>query len=91
LENPTTSLHALALDNDKAFAGQRVIFYAPGLDANFTTPYISQDKGTIENRIGQIRHLPHKKTCLRKIFHHCVLQVEGFLDNGPVREFIQNT
>lgn len=33
-------------------------------DTYFTRPYTSQDKGTVENRIGQLRRIFPKKTDL---------------------------
>jgi IS30 family transposase len=54
------TLHTLTFDNDKAFAGHRAIGLALGLETYFTRPYTSQDKGTVENRIGQIRCFPPK-------------------------------
>jgi len=47
-------LRTQTFDNDKAFAEHQAIGLALGLETYFTKPY-SQDKGTVENRIGQIR------------------------------------
>jgi len=54
-------LHTLTYDNDKAFAGHRAIGLALGLETYFTRPYTSQDIGTVENRIGQIRRFAPKR------------------------------
>lgn len=50
------------IDNDKAFAEHPQI--ARQLDTNvyFTRPYNSQDKGTVENRIGVISTKIHYVT-----------------------------
>ena len=84
-------MHALTFDNDKAFARHRAKGLALGLETYFTRPYTSQDKGTVENRIGQIRRFFPKKTDLREISHHRVRQVEEFLNNRPVRKFKYKT
>ena len=87
LHKETYPLHTLAFDNDRAFAGHRATGLALGLETYFTRPYTSQEKGTVENRIGQIRRfIPKKKTDLREISHHRVRQVEEFLNNRPVRK-----
>jgi IS30 family transposase len=61
LNKETYPLHTLTFDNDKAFAGHRPIGLALGLETYFTRPYTSQDKGTVENRIGQIRRFFPKR------------------------------
>ena len=91
LHKATYPLHTLTFDNDKAFAGHQAIGLALGLETYFTRPYTSQDKGTVENRIGQIRRFFPKKTDLREISHHRVRQVEEFLNNRPVRKFKYKT
>ncbi len=53
----------------------------------FTRPYTSQDKGTVENRIGAIRRFCPKKTDLKLIGVNRIKQVEYFLNNRPVRKF----
>ena len=85
LYKATYPLHILTFDNDKAFAGHQAIGLALGLETYFTRPYTSQNKGTAENRIGQIRQFIFKKTDLREISHHRVRQVDEFLNNIPVR------
>ena len=87
LHKATYPLHTLTYDNDKAFAGHRAIGLALRLETYFTRPYTSQDKGTVENRIGQIRRFIPKNTDLREISHHRVRQVEEFLNNRLVRRF----
>jgi IS30 family transposase len=86
LNKETYPLHTLTFDNDKAFAGHRAIGLALGLETYFTRPYTSQDKGTVENRIGQIRRFSPKKTDLREISHHRVRQVQEFVNNRPLRK-----
>jgi IS30 family transposase len=87
LHKATYPLHTLTFDNDKAFAGYQAIGLALFLETYFTRPYTSQDKGTVENRIGQIRRFFPKKTDIREISHHRVRKVKEFLNNRPVRKF----
>lgn len=53
----------------------------------FTRPYTSQDKGTVENRIGVIRRFFPKKTDLRKISEQRIKEVEKLLNYRPIRKF----
>ena len=57
----------------------------------FTRPYTSQDKGTVENRIGQIRRYFPKKTDLSILTTDQVKRVEKLLNNRPVRKFNYKT
>ncbi len=45
-----------------AFSKHELIAQSLDVDAYFTRPYTSQDKGTVENRIGVIRRFYPKKT-----------------------------
>lgn len=54
-------LHTITFDNDKGFANHIDVAYALNVNTYFTRPYTSQDKGTVENRIGQIRRFFPKK------------------------------
>ncbi len=56
-----------------------------------TRPYTSQDKGTVENRIGQIRRFFPKKTDLNLVTDGQVKSVERLLNNRPVRKFDYKT
>lgn len=47
-------IHTLTFDNDLAFADHESIAKHPNVKTYFTRPYTSQDKGSVENRIGQI-------------------------------------
>ncbi len=53
----------------------------------FTILNLTQDKGTIENRIGLIRRFFSKKTDLRKISHQRIKEVENLINNRAVRKF----
>jgi transposase, IS30 family len=57
------------------------------VDTYFTRPYTSQDKGTVENRIGVIRRFFPKKTDLTFITDQEVQRVEDNINNKPIRKF----
>lgn len=80
-------LKTVTFDNDKAFSMHKVVSEKLGVDAYFTRPYTSQDKGTVENRIGVIRRFFPKKTDLTFISNQDVQRVEDNINNRPVRKF----
>ena len=60
-------------------------------DTYFIRPYTSQDIGTVENRIGQLRRFFPKKTDLSMVTSDQVKRVERLLNNRPVRKFNYKT
>ena len=91
LSDSSYELHTLTFDNDKAFTDHIEIGKELHVDTYFTRPYTSQDKGTVENRIGVIRRFFPKKTDLTFITHQQVKEVEQKLNNRPVRKFNYQT
>ena len=87
LEQVEYPMHTVTFDNDLGFANHREVAEALNVDTYFTRPYTSQDKGTVENRIGQIRRFFPKKTDLSTVTNKQVKQVEKLLNNRPVRKF----
>lgn len=81
----------LTFDNDKAFINHSVFRKILGVQTYFTRPYTSQDKGTVENRIGVLRRFFPKKTDLTFVTHLEVAQAEKKLNNRPVRKFNYQT
>lgn len=77
----------LTFDNGKEFALHQEIGQLLNAKTYFTRPYTSQDKGTVENRIGVIRRFFPKKTDLRKISDERIKEVERLLNYRPVRKF----
>lgn len=73
----------LTLDNDQSFAHH----YRIGVDTYFTNPYSSQEKGSVENRIGLIRMYFPKKTDFTKVTAADVRKVENAINNRPMRMF----
>ncbi len=80
-------VHTLTFDNDKAFSEHKSIGEKLGADTYFTRPYTSQDKGTVENRIGVIRRFLPKKTDLSVINAQQIRQIENKINNRPVRKY----
>lgn len=77
----------ITFDNGKEFAGHQEIAKEFNLKTYFTTPYTSQEKGTVENRIGVIRRFFPKKTDLRNVSNERIKQVELSINNRPIRKF----
>lgn len=79
--------HTLTFDNDKAFSCHMQVAKLMNVKTYFTRPYTSQDKGTVENRIGVIRRFLSKKTNLNFVTENMVKQIEEKINNRPVRKF----
>ena len=77
----------LTFDNDKAFSCHTKVANRMDVKTFFTRPYTSQDKGTVENRIGVIRRFFPKKTDLTFVSNKQVLEVERKINNRPIRKF----
>ena len=77
----------LTFDNDLAFAGHEIIANSFKLKTYFTRPYTSQDKGTVENRIGVIRRFIPKNTNLATISSAKIKSIETKINNRPIRKF----
>jgi IS30 family transposase len=84
---PKAFIKTVTVDNDKAFANHQSL--AQKLDAKvyFTRPYTSQDKGTVENRIGVIRRFFPKGTDLRAVSRQRINTVQRYINTRPVRKF----
>lgn len=79
--------HTLTFDNDRAFCCHERISLIKKIKTFFTRPYTSQDKGTVENRIGVIRRFFPKQTDLTMITNEEVEKVEQLINNRPVKKF----
>jgi IS30 family transposase len=84
---PKAFIKTLTFDNDKGFANHQKIGRKLDADVYFTRPYTSQDKGTVENRIGVIRQFFPKGTDLREVSTQQIKTVERHLNNRPIRKF----
>lgn len=87
LQSVKTQIHTLTFDNDLAFAQHEKLANLLNVKTYFTRPYTSQDKGTVENRIGVIRRFFPKGTDMTKIHANTILSIERKLNNRPVRKF----
>lgn len=83
-------IKTITFDNGKEFAYHREIGKDVNAKTYFTRPYTSQDKGTVENRIGVIRSFFPKKTDLRKVTVKRIKEVEKLLNYRPIRKFNYN-
>jgi IS30 family transposase len=83
-------IKTVTFDNGKEFAYHYKIAKKLKVKTYFTRPYTSQDKGTVENRIGVIRRFFPKKTDLRKVSNKRIKEVERLLNYRPIRKFNYN-
>ena len=87
LSKDNHKLETITFDNDMAFANHGLIAKSFDVDIYFTRPYTSQDKGTVENRIGVIRRFFPKKTDIRFVTQEKVRVVENKINERPIRKF----
>lgn len=80
-------IKTLTFDNGKEFSYHHKIGKELNAKTYFTRPYTSQDKGTVENRIGVIRRFFPKKTDLRNVDEKRIKEVEKLLNYRPIRKF----
>jgi len=84
---PKAFIKTVTVDNDKAFANHESLGRTLDADVYFTRPYTSQDKGTVENRIGVVRQFFPKGTDLREVSEQRIRTVERHLNHRPIRKF----
>lgn len=84
-------LKTMTYDNDLAFALHKTVNEQLQTQSFFTHPYTSQEKGTVENRIGVLRRFFPKKTDFALISVKRVRQVEKMINERPVRKFNYQT
>ena len=80
-------IKTLTYDNGLEFAFHKEVAEMTKAKSYFTRPYTSQDKGTVENRIGVVRRFLPKKTDLRMISDNYIKKIERSINNRPVRKF----
>jgi transposase, IS30 family len=76
----------LTLDNDQSFA-MHYELHKTGIKTFFTHPYSSQEKGSVENRIGIIRMFFPKKTDFKQVNEQQISEVQNIINNRPLRIF----
>jgi len=80
------NVKTVTMDNDQSFA-EHYRLKELGIQTFFTHPYSSQEKGSVENRIGIIRMFFPKKTDFRQVDEQQVRLVEKIINNRPMRMF----
>jgi len=80
------NVKTVTLDNDQSFA-QHYGLNTLGIKTFFTHPYSSQEKGSVENRIGIIRMFFPKQTDFSRIKEHQVRMAEKIINQRPLRMF----
>ena len=87
--NPS-SIKTIPLDNGKEFAHPYKIAQGLMVKTYFTRPYTSQNKGTVENRIGVLRKFSPKKSDWIMITEKRIKKVEKLINHRPIRKFNYN-
>ncbi len=85
-----TVVRTVTFDNDQSFA-EHYRLHDLGIKTFFTHPYSSQEKGSVENRIGLIRMFFPKQTDFSKVSAVEVKRVESMINNRPLRMFNYKT
>ncbi len=80
-------LRTITMDNDSAFMYHTELKGKLSVKTYFTRPYTSQDKGTVENRIGVIRRFIPKKTDLTTVTVSQLLTIQNKINRRPVKKF----
>lgn len=81
---------SITFDNDQSFS-YHYLLHQKGIKTFFTHPYSSQEKGSVENRIGIIRMFFDKKTNFDKVHPQQVKKVENLINNRPLKIFKYQT
>jgi IS30 family transposase len=84
-------IKTFTFDNDQAFTNHQQIADVYNAQTFFTRPYTSQDKGSVENRIGQIRRFLPKKTDLNSMTPQQIYSIQTKINNRPIRKFNYKT
>ena len=80
------NVKTVTLDNDQSFA-EHYRLNRIGIRTFFTHPYSSQEKGSVENRIGIIRMFFPKKIDFRQVNEQQVRTVQKIINGRPLRMF----
>jgi IS30 family transposase len=83
---PKAFIKTETVDNYKAFANPQSLGRKLDATVHFTNPYTSQDKGTIENRIGVICRFFPKETDLQTIDNELIKTVERHINKRHLRK-----
>jgi IS30 family transposase len=84
-------IKTMTFDNGKEFARYAKLRDHGNVKTFFARPYTSQDKGTVENRIGLIRRSLPKGCDLNNISDKRIAEVEKMINNRKVKKFGYHT
>ena len=80
-------IKTITYDNDISFRHHQRVNIALQVRSFFTHPFTSQEKGSVENRIGLLRRFFPKRTDFTKVTSTDVKRVERIINERPVRKF----
>lgn len=80
-------IKTMTFDNGKEFSKHQDIADKHGVKTFFTRPYTSQDKGTVENRIGVIRRWLPKGTDLREVSDKEIKKIQSYINKRRIKKF----
>jgi IS30 family transposase len=86
LRNSPYAIKTITFDNDTSCCCHREVVKSLGANTYYKWLYTSQDKGTVENRIGVIRRFIPKKSDLNIVTYKEINRVEKLLNNRSVRK-----
>jgi IS30 family transposase len=80
-------IKTITYDNDLAFSAHTMVNSSLNTKSFFTHPYTSQEKGSVENRIGLLRRFFPKQTDFDQISHQYIKHIENLINQRPVKKF----
>jgi IS30 family transposase len=84
-------IKTMTYDNDISFRYHHKVNEALDVKSFFTHPFSSQEKGSVENRIGLIRRFFPKRTDFTTVTREQIKAVETMINARPVRKFNYRT
>lgn len=83
--HPQKACLSITYDNGTENVEHEKVNAALGTDSYFCAPYRSWEKGTVENRIGLIRHYVPKKTDIGLLSEREIKKIERRINNRPMK------
>ena len=84
-------IKTITFDNEKCFSRHQEIDQSLSSKSFFARPYTSQDKGTVENKIGIIRRFLPKGRDFKNLTPQELKIIENKINRRPVRKFNYKT
>jgi IS30 family transposase len=91
MKKSSSWIKTMTYDNDISFRYHQKVNEALEVQSYFTHPFSSQEKGSVENRIGLLRRFFPKKTDFTNVTDEYVKTVEKMINARPVRKFHYQT